>query len=54
MTVIRTRVMVAQDHSLSGQAPEFVPAGAYEAIVTFAEVAAPPRFFRSADPKENQ
>lgn len=36
MTVIKTRVTVAQDHRISGIAPEGVPPGEYEVVITFA------------------
>jgi len=49
MTAMRTRVTVTQDHGISGKAPEFVPAREQEVIITLAEPAVSPKFFRSAD-----
>ncbi len=48
MNEIRVRVVVGLDHRISGIAPEDVPCGEHEAVITLAAVLAVKRF-RLAD-----
>ena len=41
MTAIKARIRVADDHSISGTAPEGVPPGEHEVAITIAPAAAP-------------
>lgn len=41
MTVIKTRVIVSEDHRISGIAPEGLPPGEHEAVITVAHAASP-------------
>ena len=49
MTAIKARVRVSQDHSMSGFAPEVVPAGEHDVIISVADRMPSPKFFRVED-----
>ena len=50
MTEIKARISVADDHSISGTAPEGVPPGEHEVAIAVAVATEPaPKFFRAAD-----
>ena len=48
MPAIKTRVRVGPDHSISGTAPDGVPVGDHEAVITLPETPVV-KFFRAAD-----
>ena len=49
MTAIMARVRVSPDHSISGVAPENVPVGEHDVIITVPDRTPRPKFFRAAD-----
>jgi hypothetical protein len=48
MNQVRARIMVNEDHSISGTVPDEVPPGEHEIAITVA-TAPPPKRFRVAD-----
>jgi hypothetical protein len=50
MSMMKLRIQVAADHTISGIAPPDLPAGEHEVLITAAPVATPPtKPFRMAD-----